>query len=210
MCVLVCFCGFVYVYVYVHVGCLVGGLCVYGKTVGDSVGFIQLFCFLSDPVECIASACVVYETGFHMMMEPGSINRAALGRAVLQYTRLALDKAFESLKVLETKMKVVHVRYSDSIKSPKDICRRVTEAAGLEFSAEYEGRVDSYIQKNASERTKKLKEAAVSEQPQPQGGQTRLEEYGLTPEGVRDMFADYTDVFRLVDFEDTSSLLISV
>ena len=128
-----------------------------------------------------------------MLMDPASIDRVALGKAVLRYTRIALDKAFESLKTIESKMKVIHVRYADNVKSPKDICRQVVASAGLDFTPEYEARIDSYLEKNLAERAK-MKAASKSEQLHVYS----LEEYGLTKELVRDMFADYTDKYQLV------------
>jgi hypothetical protein len=78
-----------------------------------------------DPVDCIASACSLYETLMRMSMEEKSIDRLALGRAVLDYTRLALDLALQRLKELEGMVKVVHVRYADTVKSSKKMCENI-------------------------------------------------------------------------------------
>lgn len=148
-----------------------------------------------DPVECIASACSLYETIMHWVMVPESVNKVALGKAVMNYTRYALDKAFETLDRIGTSMKVVHVRYADNVKNPKDICRLVSETAGLGFSPEYENRIDVYLAKNAEERAKLKAEKAASGE---KLHEYTLEEYGLSKEIVRERFADYTAKYRLV------------
>jgi len=74
-----------------------------------------------DPVECIASACSLYEALMKAAFETNTIDRHALGKAVVEYSRLALDKAFNSFKKL--KSKIIHIRYADNIKSPKDMCK---------------------------------------------------------------------------------------
>ena len=74
-----------------------------------------------DPVECIASVCSLYELSMHMEFESNSINKHALGKAVVEYSKLSLDKAFQSLKTLDNK--IIHIRYSDLIKSPLSICK---------------------------------------------------------------------------------------
>ncbi len=52
-----------------------------------------------DPVVCIASACSLYRTILESFVEENSIDCHALGAAVLDYTRVALDKAEADIKV---------------------------------------------------------------------------------------------------------------
>jgi hypothetical protein len=78
-----------------------------------------------DPVECIASACSLYQTIMNMSLEEASIDSIAIGRAVLNYSRLCLDKAESTIKKLEGKIKVVHVRYADNMKDTKRVCKNV-------------------------------------------------------------------------------------
>lgn len=82
-----------------------------------------------DPVECIASACSLYETLLRMIMEEFTIDRFALGRAVIEYTRIALDMAMNTFSRYEKTVKVVHIRYADNVKNPKgclqEICSKV-------------------------------------------------------------------------------------
>jgi len=66
-------------------------------------------------------------------MENNTIDRASLGRAVLHYTKLSLDSAISVLHSLEGKVKIIHVRYSDTVKIPKEKCKEIIETAGLFF-----------------------------------------------------------------------------
>jgi hypothetical protein len=83
-----------------------------------------------DPAECIASACSLYETLLRVFMEESSIDRHALGKAVVEYTRLSLDMALNTFAKYEKKVKVVHIRYADNVKNPKgclaEICSKVS------------------------------------------------------------------------------------
>jgi hypothetical protein len=80
-----------------------------------------------DPVDCIASACSLYETLMRMSMEEYSIDRIALGKAVLEYTYLALDMALTTLGKMKDKVKIVHVRYADNVKNSKAVCKNICE-----------------------------------------------------------------------------------
>lgn len=107
------------------------------------------------PTECIASACSLYETLMGMGAYEDSIDREALGQAVLDYTEESLKLAEISLKKIglgfdrhsssanantsgaETSrqsqiggVRVVHVRYQDNVKSPKKVCRETFEQVG--------------------------------------------------------------------------------
>lgn len=82
-----------------------------------------------NPVDCVASACSLYETLMLFNFEPSSIDKEKLGKGVLDYTRVCLDKAFASIKKAGPNAKIVHIRYADNVKSPKkncsDICEKV-------------------------------------------------------------------------------------
>lgn len=147
-----------------------------------------------DPVDCIASACSLYETLMRMSMEEYSIDKEALGQAVLKYTRLALDMAMASLEKMKNKVKVIHVRYADNVKNSKAVCKDICEQAGLSYSDFYEGELDRYLAKNAEKR-KKLK--SKKDNKSADLHVYKLEDYGLSKEIVNGMFSDYTSQFRL-------------
>ena len=78
-----------------------------------------------DPCECIASCCSLYETLMFACFENHTIDRSNLGRYVMRYTKLALGKAFESLQRDAASFKVEHIRYADTVKNPKGMCRNI-------------------------------------------------------------------------------------
>lgn len=80
-----------------------------------------------DPAECIASACSLYETIMRMACEESSLDAKALGRAVMNYTKLSLEKAEATFKKLGKGLKVIHIRYIDNVKNTKAVCKNVLE-----------------------------------------------------------------------------------
>lgn len=80
-----------------------------------------------NPVECFASACSLFHTIMMMTMEEDSINAKTLGTAVMNYSRWCLDKAEKSLEQLQGKVNIVHVRYQDNVKKPKESVKEVLE-----------------------------------------------------------------------------------
>eukprot|EP00597_Dinobryon_sp_UTEXLB2267_P005955 CAMPEP_0170079764 /NCGR_PEP_ID=MMETSP0019_2-20121128/16058_1 /TAXON_ID=98059 /ORGANISM="Dinobryon sp., Strain UTEXLB2267" /LENGTH=407 /DNA_ID=CAMNT_0010293373 /DNA_START=253 /DNA_END=1476 /DNA_ORIENTATION=+ len=145
-----------------------------------------------NPRECVASACSLYETVMRMAMEEASIDPVALGQAVMRYTELALQQAEASLKLLGDRVKVIHVRYADNIKNPKQICRTISEQAGLGFSETYEAQLDAYLQRNAEQRQK------MKEQNRSQAFHDyKPEHYGLTETQIQAAFQGYISKYGL-------------
>ena len=89
------------------------------------------------PVESIASACRLYERLMLWVMEPKSVNRYAIGEAVLTYSRCALDKAMDQLELVESAAKVVHVWHNDLVQIPNDVCGLLSEELGLAHSQKF-------------------------------------------------------------------------
>ena len=147
-----------------------------------------------DPVECVASACSLYETILHMGMENHTVDRKALGLAVLEYTRLALDKAAETLASLGNALHAVHVRYADNVRDPMSVCRQILQQAGLEVTDEYKLRVEQYLADNAATRAKLKASKNKAEM-----HAYHLSDYGLTEDGVRLLFVDYINKYDLCE-----------
>lgn len=59
-------------------------------------------------------------------MDANTIDKVALGKAVLEYTRLSLSKAFASIEK-HSSMKILHIRFADNVKNPQSICKQVME-----------------------------------------------------------------------------------
>jgi hypothetical protein len=67
-----------------------------------------------DPVECIGSACSLYYTLAAMALEAHEIDKKAIGRAVVEYTQLSLDKAHATLEKLRTRRLEASTKNSQS------------------------------------------------------------------------------------------------
>lgn len=80
-----------------------------------------------DPVECIASACSLYEYLLKVVSDTWTVDRVALGQAVLEYSADALERAIASIEKASNTMKIIHVRYADNVKDPKSICKQILE-----------------------------------------------------------------------------------
>ena len=137
-----------------------------------------------DPCECIASACSLYETIMAFTMEPNSIDRAALGRSVLNYTKQALLKAFETLK--DGKVNIIHIKYKDTIKSPKEVTKQIYKQTGIDYSREYDHKLDEYLKENEAKR-----QLAKSKNVKKEMHTYSLLDYGLTKSLVQQQFQDY-------------------
>jgi hypothetical protein len=80
-----------------------------------------------NPVECFASACSLFNTILLMVMEEESVNAKEMGQAIMNYSRYCLDAAEKSLEELKGKVNIVHVRYQDNVKNPKQEVKKVLE-----------------------------------------------------------------------------------
>lgn len=150
-----------------------------------------------DPADCIASACSLYQTLLCMGMEESTVDPVKLGQAVMHYTKRSLEMAEKTIAELGTKFKILHIRYADTIKNPKDTCRRVYEKAGLTFSDQYSNKLDKYLQDSAEQRRK------VRERKQSKVVHTYCpEDYGLTGDQIREEFKDYISKYNLAGAAD--------
>lgn len=150
-----------------------------------------------DPCECIASCCSLYEHLMWLCFENHTIDRNALGRYVMLYTKLALEKAFESLEKDAASFKVVHIRYADTIKDPKGMCKSILDKVGREYTAEYDRILDEYLAKNAAKREAMKKEKTGNRTSGENLHAYSLEEYGLSREQVEEAFKGYIEKYNL-------------
>ncbi len=170
-----------------------------------------------DPVECIASACSLYETLAEVGSDSWTVDKAAIGESVLKYTEICLNRAEESIAKLNQatteksdqrkRNSIIHVRYADNIKKPQDVCTGILKQAEVltdgPASQEYCTKVEQYM---AASKAKRAKEEALvkgTSVAKKQGDEHvlhaySLEEYGLSVEKVRAMFKSYTDKYNLV------------
>lgn len=151
-----------------------------------------------NPVECIASACSLYETLMKISVDSWTIDKHALGLAVMEYSFLSLEKAIRSIEKA-TNMRILHIRYADNIKDPKMVCKQVMDMAELPFSDEYVRLLDEYMaesnRKRKAMKEKKAKEAADGKAVELHS--YSLEEYGLSEDVVLAKFDAYIKKYNL-------------
>jgi hypothetical protein len=138
-----------------------------------------------NPLDCIVSACVLFETILHMVMIPETVNRNALGKAVMEFFTESLTRGMQALDRLSNEnIKVVHVKYNDLMSSPKSEVSKIIQRAGLPFTPEYENKLDKYLQSSAYNIVETF-------------DQYKLEDFGLNEEQVTNRFIEYMTRFRL-------------
>lgn len=152
-----------------------------------------------NPVECIASACSLYETIMRLSVDSWTIDKNAIGMAVMDYTFLSLEKAIRSIEKAGKGLRILHIRYADNIKEPKSVCKQVMDMADIPFTDEYQNLLDDYMtesnRKRQAMKEKKAKEAATGK---PVELHTySLEEYGLSKEMVLEKFDSYISRYNL-------------
>jgi hypothetical protein len=127
-------------------------------------------------------------------MNSWTVDRKIIGKAVVEFTRLSLDMAQEHMNNCPN-LKVIHVRYQDTIKNAKQTCEKVCGETDLPFSEEYIHKVDNYL--DASD--KKRKEMAKKGLGGAMGKlhDYSLEDYGLSEKEVAEMFEDYIKKYDL-------------
>ena len=79
------------------------------------------------PADCIPSVCSLFEALMHTVLEESSVDRKALGAAVLEHSRLSVERAQQSIEALGNKLSIIHVDFKDSTRNAKNVCRRVAE-----------------------------------------------------------------------------------
>ena len=152
-----------------------------------------------NPVECIASACSLYETLMKLSVDSWTIDKKELGLAVMEYTFLSLEKAIRSIEKAGKSMRILHIRYADNIKEPKSICKQVMDMADIPYTDEYDGLLDDYLaesnRKRKAMKEKKAKEAASGKVAELHS--YSLEEYGLNEDMVLEKFDAYISKYNL-------------
>jgi len=59
----------------------------------------------------------MYEALLHIGFKSYTVDKHILGKAVVDFSRKILDKAFESIK--DKNIQIIHIRYCENIKNPK-------------------------------------------------------------------------------------------
>ena len=142
------------------------------------------------PADCIATICAVYDMLLLLVMKRSSINRAALGRAVLEYTRECLRRASSSIRQLESKIKIVHICLPDGdnfshvdADRMKATCRAVLSSAGVTYQMTFDANLTRHIAD--------LRAASSSDNDLGKN----LQLYGLSRELIDPYFTEYIEEY---------------
>ena len=105
--------------------------------------------------------------------------------------------------VCAQQVKIVHVRYADTIKAPKEECQKIVTQAGLEYSDKYQAKLDQYIAESNEKRARLKGTVKTSSAEKKKALHSySLEDYGLTKELVRTTFKDYVEKFKLAENDE--------
>mmetsp|Transcript_22397 Transcript_22397/g.27365 ORF Transcript_22397/g.27365 Transcript_22397/m.27365 type:complete len:501 (-) Transcript_22397:104-1606(-) len=144
-----------------------------------------------NPLECISSSCSLFFAIASQVMDPWTIDKKVLGRNVAKYARLSFDRAFAAVKKHKDTLKIVHVKYTDTIKDPIKVCKEIYTAIELPFSSEYESLLKTYIAKSNKKREEQSKSGISGKV-----GKIHcysLEEYGLNADEISSDYKSYIE-----------------
>ena len=146
------------------------------------------------PVECVGSCCSLFEAILLLTIDSWTLDRKALGREILNYIRICLDRALKAIDKLST-LRVVHVKYTETTGKTLESCAKVCAATGLPFSGQYEESVKAYL---AESKAKRAAMAAKGQAAKGQAGKLHaysLEDYGLSNSEVNAEFKEYIEKY---------------
>ena len=103
------------------------------------------------------------------------------------------DKVISSL-TSETKNKVVHSKYDTFIKSPIATIENIYKQLGYEFTEEYRGILEDYVEKDKIAR-QEFKKKGIYNKENKKHNKPTLETYGLTEEMINERFSWYYEKY---------------
>jgi hypothetical protein len=132
-----------------------------------------------NPLQCVASICSMTEA---LMSGRESADPTELGPVVMEFYATSLDRGLEA-RQRHDPARFVDVDYRDFVAAPLGVAQRIYGHFGLPLPAAARAALESHAREN------------------PQGRHGRheysLEQYGLSPERVRERFAGYIEAYRL-------------
>ncbi len=132
-----------------------------------------------NPLESVSSYCSMTEA---LMSGRESFDRAELGPVVMEFYATSLDRGLAA-RARHDAARFVDVDYRDFVADPVGVAHRIYTHFGLPLPDRAQAALDAHARQN------------------PQGKHGRheysLEQYGLSPERVRERFARYIESYRL-------------
>ncbi len=132
-----------------------------------------------NPLRCMASICSMTAT---LMAGRESFDPKALGPVVMEFYATSLDRGLAA-RERHDPARFVDVDYRDFVSDPLGVAQQIYRHFGLALGPEVRGALETHVREH------------------PQGKHGRheysLDEYGLSPERVRERFAGYVERYGL-------------
>jgi hypothetical protein len=139
-----------------------------------------------DPTQAVASFASLIRT-LQEMHTAEPIDMKKLGSDCLDYCEKSMKRAHEHMSEC-TDGNHVNVQFKRVVKEPKEVVKEIYAQFGLDYSDEYNARLDAYLEENAKERAKMKKVQNTYHS-------YSMEDYGIPTEEVKKRFEWYSPTY---------------
>jgi Sulfotransferase family len=135
-----------------------------------------------DPYKATGSLANLWKLPKGMVMHPDAVDLEAMGRNAMDQMKVHVERPLRTRERIGDD-RFFHMHYSDMMRDPMDVMRRLYDWAGDPLSEEVESRMQAWL----------------SAHPQDRFGMNTysLDQYGLTVDVLRPVFAEYLDAFDI-------------
>jgi Sulfotransferase family len=135
-----------------------------------------------DPYRATGSLANLWKLPKGMVMNPDAVDLEAMGRNAMDQMKVHVERPLRARDRIGDD-RFFHMHYSDMMRDPMDVMRRLYDWAGDPLSEEVEARMRAWLASHPQDR---FGVNAYS-----------LEQYGLTVDVLRPVFAEYLDTFDI-------------
>jgi len=135
-----------------------------------------------DPYKATGSLANLWKLPKGMVMHPDAVDLEAMGRNAMDQMKVHVERPLRTRERIGDD-RFFHMHYSDMMRDPMDVMRRLYDWAGDPLREEVESRMQAWL----------------SAHPQDRFGMNTysLDQYGLTVDALRPVFAEYLDAFDI-------------
>jgi hypothetical protein len=135
-----------------------------------------------DPYKATGSLANLWKLPQGLVMHPDAIDLEAMGRDAMNQMKFHVDRPLQARERIGDD-RFFHMYYSEMMRDPMDVMRRIYDWAGDPLTSEVETRMRGWL----------------AEHPQDRFGVNAysLDQYGLSVDKLRPIFADYLDTFDI-------------
>jgi hypothetical protein len=135
-----------------------------------------------DPYKATGSLANLWKLPKGMVMHPDAVDLEAMGRNAMDQMKVHVERPLRTRERIGDD-RFFHMHYSDMMRDPMDVMRRLYDWAGDPLREEVESRMQAWL----------------SAHPQDRFGMNTysLDQYGLTVDALRPVFAEYLDTFDI-------------